>query len=284
MSAMESRFCISAVLQFMLITNSLFDLLDYFTLNIKMNQRIQSLTSFTKTGEVSSISFSIEKQRNLTPDPISFLDNLVARPHKNITIAEEIFDEENQRFYERYYQKVVTPKTPPSKKEKRDIATSSHACIKSNPKSLSPIYKNKRFQTNFPVTPTFNRKLIISSQNFQRKAKHIAVDHIIEACESAGKKDMSSYNLEKSIGKDRKIAARYVKDIEWTSNKINELTAYHSDIIKILYEESKVSNKLTREEKASAYQSFNNVSLKEYKEKVKTIKGVLSKLRDRIFY
>ena len=253
-----------------------------------MDQGINSLGSLAKASEVNSGSFFIEKQRDLTPDPIRFLDQFVAKPMKKVTIAEEIFDEEDRRFFERFQKKIdTTLQLSPLNKEKESISYSPHSGRNSNQNSLSPINQNHHFQTKFQVLPKINRKIITFSMNskaFKRQTKYMAVDHIIKACESSGKRDMSSYKLQKSIGVDRKIAVRYVKDIEWTSRKINEFTTYKSDIVKMLYEESKISNEHINKEKTSAYRSFNNKSLKDYKEKAKTIKGVLSKFRNRIFY
>lgn len=126
----------------------------------------------------------------------------------------------------------------------------------------------------------FYRRNLISSKQGNRKE---IVDSIIKACESNGKYDKNSINLKKSIGKDRVVANKFAKDIIWVSRKLSELSDYPPDLMNHLYQESKYSNELHEEFKLSAYKKHNNKSLKDYKEKAKMIKNLLSRYRNREF-
>lgn len=215
-----------------------------------------------------------------TPEPKRFLQTLVQVPKNTITVAEEIYHEADQTFYESF-QKRDSSEKPLSYNNTKPLTRMSE--VKTSPidkRRLTPV------GTSFPVMSNFNRKLTITSQSNRDSKKNIfgAINKVIEACENTGKNDLSSVTLEKTIGKDRKIALRYVQDISWTCNKLNEYNQYHSELIKTLYQESAMSYKVAEEDKTAAYRTFTSKSLQDYKAKAKGIKQVLHKYKERIFH
>ena len=151
---------------------------------------------------------------NLKPEPIRFLDRFVPKAKKTITIAEEIYQQADNKFYEMHSEdtfssvssfdkKASTPKNQQIlNRAENELLPRAKSCIK---KTIMTFEVNEKFI----ISSSFHKKTNKKGIN-----KCITIDSIINACKNNGKDDLSSENLKKSIGKDRKLAVRYAKDIE----------------------------------------------------------------------
>lgn len=208
--------------------------------------------------------------------PVSFLDKLTPVEDNGNTIVEEIFHEEDSRFYNRFQNYLSSsPSRTPVKLE----TSFTEFYSKSSKKKTSALPKRlPQINPNFQAKTQLKKNSILTRRKNQYK-----VESILKECNDTYRTfSEQSCKFNSLMTKERKIARNYSKDLQWTSKKLLELDGYSNEIMKALYEEHKSSHDLYETEKNIMGKKYNNKTLAEFKRKAKHIKTLLITFKNKV--
>ena len=158
---------------------------------------------------------------SFTPEPASILEKLTPRNKKLLTTTEEIYDEENFRFYNKI--RSCNSSSPSSNK-------SPYPTLSSPAQTPSP-FKTKISHDTTPSIQYNSKEFYLPNlKRIQKKSKiykkeaekieknlkkHYKINSILSACENAGEDfAINSKRLKHSIARERLIAQQYTKEID----------------------------------------------------------------------
>jgi len=222
------------------------------------------------------------KRTSITPSPspfFFFVEKFASVEERGKSVVEEIFQEENFKFHQKFFNTQASPKnkTParletcytesPFKSKRKKRKKSSVLPLKSpNPASLSLL-------PNIEL----KRTLLTRRKNQER------LENFMLKCTEAHKtisEDSSKFKHE--MEKEREIARNYSKDLQWTSKKLLELDGYTNNVIKALYEEHKVSHDSYETEKKTLSKRYNHRTLADYTRRLKHLKTLLVTYKNKV--
>lgn len=241
----------------------------------RYSEILQTTTPLRKDSSLSQRPVSV------TPTPLSFLNNLSPQNKRLITATEEILSQEHDRFYEKAKSSrsssPATLNSPSPFHISTHLSASPHKFRKYN--RMSPSLSPMRNQSYLPIlSPSKDKVGRLAKKPLieQNNSKFFKIDLILKACEDeSGKMIENSKKIKQFIGKERVVALNYVKEMEWTSNKLNEINGYDNNLMKNLFEEHKNTNIQYESEKVKISKKYKIRSLRDCKSKAKAIKKLL---------
>lgn len=207
--------------------------------------------------------------------PVSFLEKLTPIGDNSNSIVEEIFHEENSKFYNRFQDYLSSsPSRTPVKLETsytESYTKPSHKKTSMLPKKLPQIKPNFHTNTN------------LKSHSLARRRNQYKVESILKECNETYRTfSEQSCKFNSLMTKERKIARNYSKDLQWTSKKLLQIDGYSNEIMKALYEEHKNSYDLYETEKNIMSKKYNHKTLAEFKKKARHIKNLLITFKNKV--
>lgn len=237
----------------------------------KMRTQFKFRKNLIRSDNVLVYNFSSN-----SPSPPCFLENFSTMEKKGKSVVEEIFQEENERFYNRF---LKTQTSSPNKTPARLETSYTESPAKSKRKKssfLPPKSQNPRSPYLFPNI-ALKRTLLTRRKNQDK------LENFMLKCSEAHKTiSENSSKFNNLIEKERKIARNYSKDLQWTSKKLLELDGYKNKIIKALYEEHKVSHDSYETEKKTLSKRYNHRTLADYTRRIKHIKTLLVTYKNKV--
>ncbi|OMJ76949.1 hypothetical protein SteCoe_23575 [Stentor coeruleus] len=240
----------------------------------KYSEILQTTTPPRKDSSLS------QRPASVTPAPLSFLNNLSPQNKKLITATEEILSQVHDRFYEKAKSSrsssPISFNSPNPFHTSTQQSTSPHRFRKY--KKMSPSLSPMRNYNIFPtLSPSKDKIERLSKPSLeQNNSKFFKIDLILKACEDeSGKMIENSKKIKQFIGKERVVALNYVKEMEWASDKLNEINGYDNNLMKKLFEEHKSTNIQYENDKVKVSKKYKVRSLLDCKSNAKAIKKLL---------
>jgi hypothetical protein len=227
----------------------------------------------------------LRRSRNLSGNrkdvtPKSFLIKLSPNHQTGRTVTEEIFDEENFRFY----QKVVSSRSnSPAKTPQPSRNISPHkGSINESPWSIRKakiaLISSKKPQ----ILPSLTSRKE-SLQDFIRRESEVKLEKIMKNCDETREQVVESSSRLSNLAKQECLMTKlYTQEMKWTADKIMEVNGFGSDIMKTLFDEHKQSRDFYENEKNLLLKKINERNTKDFKAKANRIKKMMTEYRQKL--
>jgi hypothetical protein len=230
--------------------------------------------------------------------PVSFLERL-DKFNNPITVTEEIYKQEESRFYnEAINNSSYSPSSNRTSKQLSPVTSGTRSPYKPKPgqnrsrEGISvPVLSFKKEhlhtlqQINKSTLSPNNNPLHLEPKKFSKlkEKNYNEISSILKACGDT--KDLIAWRskqLKTFINKERLIALKYQKELEWTSDKIREINGHSPELMKLLFDEHRLSHKFYEKEKIMICNKHNTKTSEDFKAKARGMKKFLSDFKNKV--
>lgn len=200
---------------------------------------------------------------------------------KMMTGAEEIYQEEEKDFFQRFSVQSLSPL------QKGPIFPISRSVNKKKIINLTPVPHSNSPWSKSPYLPPISKKnLQIPKPAPQLLPNSPHKRHSIRKVMQVYDQQMQIFENTKSlkncINRNSVMAKQYTKEMNWASERIHELNGFGKDVMKKIFNELKSSKEMYEKEKTEAVNEYNSKFVKKNTQRLSGNKSLKSRFKNRI--